>query len=84
MCNKMLYLAAVVIESFSGREHDLNGINTLTYCVMYTAEECLEMLGVSLFYICSFVIFFYFHKNWKLVFIVSRVKNIVNLTKKAP
>ncbi len=40
---------AVVIESFSGREHDLNGINTLTYCVMYTAEECLEMLGVSLF-----------------------------------
>ncbi|WP_100615322.1 peptidase M48 Ste24p [Confluentibacter citreus] len=42
-------LGAVVIESFEGWEHQLNGKRTLTFCLMYTAEETLEMLGVSLF-----------------------------------
>jgi|SRR5690606_31113469 len=42
-------LGAVGIESFEGWEHELHGERTLTYCIMYTFEEILEMLGVSLF-----------------------------------
>ncbi|MBU3822775.1 hypothetical protein KO566_11945 [Flavobacteriaceae bacterium XHP0103] len=40
---------AIVIESFEGWEDELHGQRTLRYCLMYTFEETLEMLGVSLF-----------------------------------
>lgn len=40
---------AIIIESFGGWEHELHGDRTLIYCSLYTVEETLEMLGVSLF-----------------------------------
>jgi hypothetical protein len=40
---------AMGLEVFGAREADLNGTETITYCVLYTFEEILEMLGIVLF-----------------------------------
>jgi hypothetical protein len=40
---------AMGLEVFGAREADLNGVETITYCVLYTFEELLEMLGIVLF-----------------------------------
>jgi hypothetical protein len=40
---------AMGLEVFGAREADLNGTETITYCVLYTFEELLEMLGIVLF-----------------------------------
>jgi hypothetical protein len=40
---------AIGLEVFGAREADLNGVETITYCVLYTFEELLEMLGIVLF-----------------------------------
>jgi len=40
---------AIGLEVFGAREADLNGLETITYCVLYTFEELLEMLGIVLF-----------------------------------
>jgi len=29
-----------------GREADLHGYDSITYCILYTVEEFLEMIGV--------------------------------------
>jgi len=40
---------AIGLEVFGAREADLNGVETITYCVLYTFEELFEMLGIVLF-----------------------------------
>ena len=40
---------AIGLEVFGAREADYNGVETITYCVLYTFEELLEMLGIVLF-----------------------------------
>jgi hypothetical protein len=40
---------AIGLEVFGAREADLNGSETITYCVLYTFEELFEMLGIVLF-----------------------------------
>ena len=40
---------ALGIEMFGAREADLHGYYTVTYCVLYSLEEMLEMLGIILF-----------------------------------
>jgi hypothetical protein len=40
---------ALGLEVFGAREADINGSETITYCVLYTFEELLEMLGIVLF-----------------------------------
>jgi len=40
---------AIGLELFGAREAYLNGTETITYCVLYTFEELLEMLGIVLF-----------------------------------
>jgi len=40
---------AMGLEVFGAREADINGVETITYCVLYTFEELLEMLGIVLF-----------------------------------
>lgn len=37
---------AVVFDMLGGREAELNGYDSITYCVLYTIEEVLEMLGI--------------------------------------
>lgn len=39
---------AIGLEVFGAREADFNGTETITYCVLYTFEELLEMLGIVL------------------------------------
>ena len=46
----VIYLTGVLgIEMFGAREADLHGTETVTYCILYTFEELLEMLGIVLF-----------------------------------
>ena len=46
----MIFLSgAIGLEVFGAREADLNGTETITYCVLYTFEELFEMLGIVLF-----------------------------------
>jgi len=40
---------AIGMEMLGAREADLNGTETVLYCVLYTIEELLEMLGIVLF-----------------------------------
>lgn len=40
---------ALGIEMFGAREADFYGDTTVTYCVLYSLEEMLEMLGIILF-----------------------------------
>ena len=37
------------VEMLGAREADLYGYETVTYCVLYSLEEMLEMLGIVLF-----------------------------------
>jgi hypothetical protein len=46
----MLYLGgALGLELIGGYYDEINGIHNLTYTMIVTAEECLEMTGVILF-----------------------------------
>jgi len=40
---------ALGTEMFGAREADLHAYYTVTYCVLYSLEEMLEMLGIILF-----------------------------------
>lgn len=40
---------ALGIEMLGAREADLHGYTTVTYCLLYSLEEMLEMLGIILF-----------------------------------
>lgn len=40
---------AIGIESIGGLQHQVNGTDNLTYCLLYTLEELLEMVGVVIF-----------------------------------
>lgn len=42
-------VGALGIEMLGAREADLHGTNTITYCLLFTFEEMLEMLGIILF-----------------------------------
>ena len=42
-------VGALGIEMLGAREADLHGHSTVTYCVLFTIEEMLEMLGIILF-----------------------------------
>ena len=42
-------VGALGIEMLGAREADLHGTNTITYCLLFTVEEMLEMLGIILF-----------------------------------
>ena len=42
-------VGALGIEMLGAREADLHGSYTITYCVLFTVEEMLEMLGIILF-----------------------------------
>ncbi len=37
------------VEMLGAREADLHGTDTVLYCVLYTIEELLEMLGIVVF-----------------------------------
>ena len=37
---------AIVFDMLGGREADLHGFDSITYCILYTIEEFLEMIGV--------------------------------------
>ena len=46
----VIFLAgALGVEMLSAREADLHSYETIKYCVLYTIEEFLEMLGIVLF-----------------------------------
>ena len=46
----VIYLTGVIgIEMFGAREAYLHGTETVLYCVLYSLEEMLEMLGIVLF-----------------------------------
>jgi hypothetical protein len=40
---------ALGVEMLGAREADLHGYETVTYCVLYSLEEMLEMLGIIIF-----------------------------------
>jgi len=40
---------AIGVEVFAAREADLHGEWTMTYCVLYSVEEFLEMIGIVVF-----------------------------------
>jgi hypothetical protein len=42
-------LGAIGVESFGGRHYELYGNANITYALLYTLEEFLEMLGIALF-----------------------------------
>ncbi len=42
-------VGALGIEMLGAREADLHGYSTVTYCLLFTVEEMLEMLGIILF-----------------------------------
>jgi hypothetical protein len=42
-------IGALGVEMLGAREADLHGHSTITYCVLFTVEEMLEMLGIILF-----------------------------------
>jgi len=45
-----IFLTGVLgIEMLGAREADLHGTETVVYCMLYTLEEMLEMLGIILF-----------------------------------
>jgi hypothetical protein len=41
--------AAMGLDMLSGREADMYGTRTITYCILYTLEELLEMVAVIIF-----------------------------------
>jgi len=46
----VIFLTGVLgIELLGAREADLHGTETVVYCLLYTLEEMLEMLGIILF-----------------------------------
>ena len=45
----MFLIGALGVEMLGAREADLHGHSTITYCVLFTVEEMLEMLGIILF-----------------------------------
>jgi hypothetical protein len=46
----VVYLSGTLgLEAVSGRHEDLHGFRNLTYAMLVTAEETLEMLGIVLF-----------------------------------
>ncbi len=49
MAGVIFLTGALGIEMLGAREADLNGYDTVTYCVLYSLEEMLEMLGIILF-----------------------------------
>ncbi len=49
MAGVIFVSGALGVEMLGAREADLNGYDTVTYCVLYSLEEMLEMLGIILF-----------------------------------
>ncbi len=37
---------AIVFDMLGGREAELHGYDSITYCILYTIEEFLEMISV--------------------------------------
>ena len=53
----ILFLSgAVLIETISAREADMNGTSTITYSVLYTIEEVMEMVGLIVFIRCLLLV----------------------------
>ena len=55
-------MGALGFELLGGRHNDLYGSNNLTYSILYTCEEFLEMLGIVIF---IYALFVYLAKQYK-------------------
>ena len=55
-------IGAIGFELLGGRHSDLNGEDNLTYSLIYTCEEFLEMLGIVIF---IYALLIYLAKQFK-------------------
>jgi len=49
MAGVIFLTGALGVEMLGAKEADLNGYTSVTYCLLYSLEEMLEMLGIILF-----------------------------------
>ena len=46
LCASIFCTGAIGFDILGGYEADLNGDDTIKYCILYTIEESLEMFGL--------------------------------------
>ena len=69
----VLYISgAVVVEAISGMHAEVHGEQTLTYAILYTFEELLEMLGLAVFFYALLCYITSHFKNFKVKFKETR------------
>jgi hypothetical protein len=47
LCGIVFVTGAAVFDMLGGREAELNGYDSATYCLLYTVEESLEMVAIA-------------------------------------